>query len=710
MSNALPQPFGKYILLNKIAMGGMAEIFRAKTLGAEGFEKEVVIKRILPHFTEDEAFVTMFIDEAKVSSKLTHPNIVQIYDFDLQDGTYYIAMEYVEGKDLKRVVDLAAKGNKPLTVYQMVHVAIETCKGLHNAHTKLDRGQPLNIVHRDVSPHNVMVSYDGDVKVMDFGIAKAAARSTKTRAGTVKGKCAYMSPEQARGKNLDGRSDMFAVGVMLWEMLTGRRLFAGDSDFETLSNVLKQDAPPPSQFNPDVPPALDAVVLKCLNKERDERQADCKEFARELEGWLYSTAPDRQAGELGPYMDEVFADDIRALREMQRDDGRTQVADVHEQVRSNRTLSSTSLTGSGQRPQTGSRSNLKAVAPNDARTIALDVGAAGLNAERTVAVDAASLNLTPKKKSNAPLFVVLGVLLVGGGVGGWYWWSTQQAAQAAAAASQAQAAAVPTPVPPAPAPQPETATPPAAPVEPAPREEPKPEAAPEPVKPKVAKLTFNAIPTDATIEARGQKGTGTLSIEASAGDQIVAVVTHPDYEQVVQTERVGEVDRSVDVPLTTKKVVAAPVPVEAVAAAATMSVTVTPADAVLSINGQPQPPAAPGQFKVLGYKVGEDIEIEVTAPGYKKESEKLRITSAELTKSYALKRPVVVASGPGKVAFKAKPWAKVSVSGKSCLTSCVLELPSGKHTATFEQGGVSKRVGFTIKADQTVSVFQDMTQ
>ncbi len=315
-SQPLPRQFGKYVLVRKIAMGGMAEIFKAKTAGAEGFEKDVVIKRILPHFTEDESFVKMFIDEASITSKLQHANIVQIFDFDVCEGSYYIAMELIEGVDLKKVIDVGLKSGKPLSIAQTVWIMMEISKGLHYAHTKEYKGQPLNIVHRDISPHNAMVSYAGEVKLMDFGIAKAAQRSTKTMAGTVKGKVAYMSPEQARDKPLDGRSDLFALGIMLWEMLTGKRLFLGDSDFETLTNVLKNDPPPASQINPKVPKDLDEIVKKSLMKDRDQRYASVEAFARDLTRWYYSNVTDLEAESLKRFMHEVFIDDIRTLEQL----------------------------------------------------------------------------------------------------------------------------------------------------------------------------------------------------------------------------------------------------------------------------------------------------------------------------------------------------------------------------------------------------------
>jgi len=312
-------------------MGGMAEIFRAKTVGAEGFEKDIVIKRILPHYTEDEDFVKMFIDEATIAAKLQHANITQIFDFNVQDGRYYIAMEYVEGKDLKKVMEVGVKGGTPLSPPQCAWLIMEVAKGLHYAHTKSHKGKPLNIVHRDISPQNAMVSFNGEVKLMDFGIAKAASRSTKTVAGTVKGKCAYMSPEQARGKPLDGRSDLFALGVVLWEMLTHKRLFLGDSDFVTLSNVLKQEAPPPSSINPAVPPELDAIVLKSLAKDRDDRQETVEHFNRELTKWFYATVEDLDAVALKPWMHDKFADEISELQNQMQEERTMAISVVDDQ-------------------------------------------------------------------------------------------------------------------------------------------------------------------------------------------------------------------------------------------------------------------------------------------------------------------------------------------------------------------------------------------
>lgn len=296
------QPFGKYLLLECVAVGGMAEIFRAKTVGADGFEKEVAVKRILPSYSEDDGFVTMFKDEAKIAAQLDHPNIVKVFDFDEVGGDYYIAMELIRGTDLKRLLENTDKHNKRFTPTQVAYIASETAKALDYAHKRIGAdGEPLGIVHRDVTPHNIMLSYEGAVKLMDFGIAKAASRATKTRAGTVKGKCAYMSPEQARGKPLDGRSDMFSLGIIMWEMLTGRRLFSGGSDFDVLSKVLKSEIIAPRDIDSNVPEGLSQIVMRVLNRDRDQRYTDCGHLLQELNAFLFSQ-PDAQHHQLDWYV------------------------------------------------------------------------------------------------------------------------------------------------------------------------------------------------------------------------------------------------------------------------------------------------------------------------------------------------------------------------------------------------------------------------
>ncbi|MGQ0508686.1 MAG: serine/threonine-protein kinase, partial [Myxococcaceae bacterium] len=225
MSASEPQQFGKYLLLDRIAAGGMAEIYRAQLNAVAGVTKQVVIKKILPHYAGNKNFVSMFINEANIALGLSHGHIAQIFDFGEIDGEYFLAMELVHGQALSRVLRRARQRDVgTLPVPYALYICMELCKGLHYAHTRVDaKGQPLNIVHRDVSPQNVIVSYDGHVKIVDFGIAKArVATQTETQAGAVKGKYTYFAPEQARGKPLDGQTDVFAAGIVLYEMVCGR--------------------------------------------------------------------------------------------------------------------------------------------------------------------------------------------------------------------------------------------------------------------------------------------------------------------------------------------------------------------------------------------------------------------------------------------------------------------------------------------------------
>ncbi len=311
--SGFPKQFGRYMLTRKLATGGMAELFVAKTQGEDGDEREVVVKRILPSFSEDEAFVKMFIDEASLTSKLQHPNIVQIFDFDVTDRQYYISMEYIQGEDLQNIMKDGVDRGAPLSISQCVWIVIELAKGLHYAHTKEHKGRPLNIIHRDVTPHNAMVSYDGEVKLMDFGIAKAAERSTKTQAGMVKGKVAYMSPEQARGKPLDPRSDLFALATVLWEMLTNKRLFLRASDFETLTAILKEEPEPPSKHRRGIDQELDDIIGTALEKDREHRQPTVEVFARELTRWYYKNVKDPEAESIAAYMASIYAEKIASL-------------------------------------------------------------------------------------------------------------------------------------------------------------------------------------------------------------------------------------------------------------------------------------------------------------------------------------------------------------------------------------------------------------
>jgi eukaryotic-like serine/threonine-protein kinase len=315
-----PTLFGKYLLLERLNVGGMAEVFTAKAFGVEGFERILAIKKILPTMAEDEEFITMFIDEARISVQLNHANVVHIHELGKHDEAYYIAMEYVSGKDLRALLERFRRRREIMPTAMAVFVASKMCEGLDYAHRKKDaRGQELHIIHRDVSPQNILLSYEGEVKIIDFGIAKAANRSQKTQAGILKGKFGYMSPEQVRGQPIDRRSDIFAVGVTLYEMLTGEKLFVGESDFSTLEKVRNAEVPLPRQFNPDIPAGLEKVVLKSLAREVEDRYQWSSDLQEDLMRFLLAGDAIYSGKHLSAYMKEAFAEDLyREAEKMER--------------------------------------------------------------------------------------------------------------------------------------------------------------------------------------------------------------------------------------------------------------------------------------------------------------------------------------------------------------------------------------------------------
>ena len=305
----MSETYGNYELIERLATGGMAEIFRAKQLGLEGFEKEVVVKRILPHLAREAQFIKMFLDEARIAARLSHPNVTQIYNLGAQGGTYFIAMEYVDGRDLREVWRMCEARGEPMPPQYACRIIAEAAAGLHHAHKKTNKqGKPLGIVHRDVSPQNILISSTGDVKVVDFGIAKAADSSTHTRAGVLKGKFAYMAPEQAAGGRVDRRTDIFALGVVLHELLTGRRLFKRDTDVSTLTAVGQCHVDPPGDDAEGGDDALDDIVLKALAKNPRDRYQDAEALQLALEGWLVEKSLPSSSAALAQFVSGLVKD------------------------------------------------------------------------------------------------------------------------------------------------------------------------------------------------------------------------------------------------------------------------------------------------------------------------------------------------------------------------------------------------------------------
>jgi serine/threonine protein kinase len=306
-----PIPFGKYYLLERINVGGMAEVFKAKATGVEGFERMVAVKRILPSIAEDEEFITMFIDEAKIAVQLTHANIAQIFDLGRFNDSYYIALEFVHGKDLRAIFNRARTRGEPLPIPMACYSIMKLCEGLDYAHNKKEAaGTALNLVHRDVSPQNILVSYEGEVKIIDFGIAKAAGKAGKTQAGILKGKFGYMSPEQVQGMEIDRRSDIFGVGICLYELLTGERLFVGESDFATLEKVRNVEIMPPSTYNRRIPEELEQIVMRALARDRGERHQTAMSLHDDLQAFMYTSGNFFGRRDLSVYMQRVFAEEL----------------------------------------------------------------------------------------------------------------------------------------------------------------------------------------------------------------------------------------------------------------------------------------------------------------------------------------------------------------------------------------------------------------
>ena len=301
------EEYGNYYLLEKIAVGGMAELFKAKQRGVQGFQKIVAIKRILPHLSDNEEFVTMFIDEAKLAAQLTHPNIVQIFDLGKASGSYYIAMEYVDGKDLRALLRKVREYRLPFPEPVAAFVAMKVAVALDHAHRKKAlNDRELKLVHRDISPQNILISSDGAVKLVDFGIAKAATKNTQTLAGALKGKLLYMSPEQAMGQPLDNRSDLYSLGLVLFELLTGERCFHADSELGVLEKVRMGRISDVQSINPSISREMAAIVNKCLQKNVETRYPSARFLERDLKDLLVRQSSEPTDHDVAEYVNALL--------------------------------------------------------------------------------------------------------------------------------------------------------------------------------------------------------------------------------------------------------------------------------------------------------------------------------------------------------------------------------------------------------------------
>jgi eukaryotic-like serine/threonine-protein kinase len=360
----MPQRVGRYEVLTHLATGGMAQIYLARQSGLGAFERHVVLKTILRERATDQRFVTMFLDEAKLAATLNHQNIAQVYEVDQADGAYFMAMEYVHGENARAILETTLRRGWTIPLELAVMIVSGAAAGLHHAHERRGKtGQPLNIVHRDVSPANIMVGYDGSVKVLDFGIAKAEERATKTVGGTIKGKYGYMSPEQCKGKPIDRRSDIFALGICLYELTTLRRAFKGNDDFETMKRIVAGDVLLPSVAVPGYPRELEAIVLTAMANDPNARFQTGQEMIEALDAFAVRAKLTGSNTAMGRFMVQLFGSKKEPWVEAPNSPDRTQVTEPSGEMDADNDEKTTLIEGRQQVPQSEYNRAATATAP-----------------------------------------------------------------------------------------------------------------------------------------------------------------------------------------------------------------------------------------------------------------------------------------------------------------------------------------------------------
>lgn len=344
--------FGKYILLEKLAAGGMAEVYLAKSTGANGVSKFLAIKRILPQFSENREFIEMFKEEAKIAVNLNHSNVVSIFDFGIEKNQFFLVMEHVEGRNLRQIINELKKNCLHFSIEQTVYMMKDVAAGLDHAHRCLDgsTGRPLNITHRDMSPQNIMLSFEGEVKIIDFGIAKAETQIENTKAGTLKGKFGYMSPEQAEGQSVDLRTDIFSLGIVLWELLASDRLFTASSEAAILRKIKDCQIPSIRKINPAIPPELERIVNKALQRDKGLRYQTAAAMHRDLNRFLNTQYPEFTPHDFSVFIKNTF---INAFQDQKRklvEFAKIKAADLHVNNQNTRTLTTNDNTVNDEAP------------------------------------------------------------------------------------------------------------------------------------------------------------------------------------------------------------------------------------------------------------------------------------------------------------------------------------------------------------------------
>lgn len=417
-----PKPFGKYFLVEKIAVGGMAEIYKAKTFGVDGFEKLLAIKKILPHYSADKEFIAMLTDEAKLVVRLSHTNIVQIYDLGKVGDDYYISMEYIEGVNLREVITRAKEVKETIPLPICFYIASEMCKGLDYAHGKRDDGgEPLHIVHRDISPQNILLSFEGETKIVDFGIAKAAMNVSHTTAGILKGKITYMSPEQAIGKPVDGRTDVFSTALLLYEMITGERFFNGETQLEVL-NKIRDTKITVANFDSRIPDEVKPILAKALNYNPNDRYETAGDFQIALTKLLYSRYVDFSPKKLASLIKKWFSEELKKKRSLLSEEasykslmqsigsepgGETSLVKSNEPDTGEVILSDTAKPGDNLKPEMfASTPKKRGKPPSPKKNYKRDDELTITSASKIRKIESAG------KKSKSRLFLALGILVI----------------------------------------------------------------------------------------------------------------------------------------------------------------------------------------------------------------------------------------------------------------------------------------------------------
>ncbi len=416
VSTSGPDRFGQYEILERIASGGMAELYKARLSGVEGFQKIVAIKKILPHLADNEEFIAMFADEAKLAAQLNHPHIVHIFDLGkIEGGGYFIAMEYVDGRDLRGLLHAAREVGSPLPIPLAVYIASKVAAALDYAHRRRDpEGRELTIVHRDVSPQNILISYEGDIKLCDFGIAKAASKASTTQSGALKGKVQYMSPEQAWGKPIDRRSDLFSLGAVLFEMLTEQKLFRGDTDLTVLEKVRAADVAAPSSISPEVSPNLDAIVLKALAREPEDRYANASDMLRDLEAVLYAYTPAPGSADLAIFLHRLQAEEQAIADAKARQAAQDAAAPEPEKKRKSKGAPVARRTGTTPKlvvPPAAPPAPAQAAPPSPPKRERTASGVFGAFSSKRIEAE---------RRSRTPLYVLIAVAVAGLAAAGWW--------------------------------------------------------------------------------------------------------------------------------------------------------------------------------------------------------------------------------------------------------------------------------------------------